>query len=117
MRRTTTVTPAISKRSLSHATRRGAALVNAIVEAMERRTLFSTLVVNSAANNTTAGDGLVTLHEAIDAANNDAITDTGQTGSGADTITFDLGPGAHTIDLDSPLPALGQGVVIQGPGA
>ena len=36
---------------------------------------------------------------------------------GPDTITFDLGPGPHTINLAGPLPSLTTDLHIQGPGA
>jgi hypothetical protein len=55
---------------------------------LEARRVLAALVVNSLADDTTAGDSLVTLREAINAANNDTTTDLGATGSGADTITF-----------------------------
>ncbi len=58
-------------------------------EVCESRVLLSSLTVNSLEDNLTSGDGLVTLREAILAANTDATTDLGQTGSGADTIVFD----------------------------
>lgn len=51
-------------------------------KALEDRCVPATLLVNSLLDNVTAGDGLVTLREAITAANNDAGTDLGQTGSG-----------------------------------
>jgi hypothetical protein len=47
------------------------------------------LTVNSAGDDTTAADGLVTLREAIAAAEADAATDLGETGSGDDVIVFD----------------------------
>jgi hypothetical protein len=62
-----------------------------IFEPLEGRNLPATLSVNSLLDNTTSGDGLVTLREAIAAANTNTITDLGQTGSGADTIQFDAG--------------------------
>ncbi|MGH7180329.1 MAG: right-handed parallel beta-helix repeat-containing protein, partial [Tepidisphaeraceae bacterium] len=86
-------------------------------ESLERRTLMASILVNSDASNTPAGDGLVTLREAINAANSDSTTDLGQTGSGADTITFDLGAGAHQIILTNVLPGLNSTIEIQGPGA
>ena len=49
----------------------------------------ATLTVNSTADDTTAADGLVTLREAILAAESDGTTDLGETGSGPDTIVFD----------------------------
>ena len=59
------------------------------IEHLEDRRLLTVLTVNSLADNTTAGDNLVTLREAINAANGDTATDLNQTGSGADTIVFD----------------------------
>jgi hypothetical protein len=61
----------------------------------------STLTVNSAADDTTSGNGLVTLREAIAAANADSATDLGQTGSGADTIVFAPSLAGGTIDLST----------------
>src|SRR5262245_21434787 len=72
------------------------------VEGLEDRTGPAVLTVNSLADNTVAGDGLVTLREAILAANNDGTTDLGHTGSGADTIGFApslFSGGAGTINL------------------
>ena len=86
------------------------------VEALEGRTLLASIVVNSTADNATPGDGLVTLREAIVAANNDSTTDAGQTGSGADEITFNLGGGPHSINLMTELPALNSDLDIVGPG-
>jgi cysteine-rich repeat protein len=48
----------------------------------------ATLTVNSAGDDTTPGNGLVTLREAIVAAEGDTATDLGETGSGADVIVF-----------------------------
>ncbi len=59
-----------------------------LVEPLEDRTVPSILFVNSAADDTTPGDGLVTLREAIEAANTDTTTDLGATGNGADFIFF-----------------------------
>jgi hypothetical protein len=59
----------------------------------------ATLTVNSLADNATSGDGLVTLREAIAAANADTATDLGQSGSGADTIVFDASLAGGTIAL------------------
>ncbi|HEY9848357.1 MAG TPA: DUF4347 domain-containing protein, partial [Leptolyngbyaceae cyanobacterium] len=64
--------------------------------------VLGTLRVNSTADNTTSGDGLVTLREAIIAANNDTTTDLGETGSGADTIVLSAG---NTYNLDAALTA------------
>lgn len=60
-----------------------------LTEQLESRELLATLMVNSLADNSIAGNGLVTLREAIFAANNDSTTDLGAAGSGADTIVFD----------------------------
>lgn len=57
-------------------------------ECLENRQLPAVLLVNSLADDSTPGDGLVTLREAIAAANLDQATDLGQTGSGTDTIEF-----------------------------
>jgi hypothetical protein len=59
----------------------------------------ATLTVNSLADNTTSGDGLVTLREAVAAANADTATDLGQSGSGADTIVFDASLAGGTMAL------------------
>src|ERR1043166_611366 len=76
----------------------------------------ATLRVNSLDDATTPGDGLVTLREAISAANNDTTTDLGDTGSGADTI--DLRGLAGTIYLNFPaLDTLSEDFTILGPGA
>ena len=48
----------------------------------------ATLVVNSLNDDVTPGNGLVTLREAIIAADNDTTTDLGHTGSGPDVIVF-----------------------------
>lgn len=61
--------------------------------------LLATIVVNSAADNTTPGDDLVTLREAIAAANGDTATDLGDMGLGADTIVFDSALAGSTISL------------------
>ncbi|NES04970.1 MAG: DUF4347 domain-containing protein, partial [Okeania sp. SIO2F4] len=53
--------------------------------------VFADITVNSTDDSLIInnGDGLVTLREAIEAANNDTTTDLGETGDGADTIIFD----------------------------
>jgi CSLREA domain-containing protein len=63
------------------------------------------ITVNTAADETTLNDGLCSLREAIqNADDNDAFTfPECQGGSGADTILFNLGPSA-TITLGSPPP-------------
>ncbi|QOV91690.1 Calx-beta domain-containing protein [Humisphaera borealis] len=59
-----------------------------VVEHLEVRRLFATLQVNSLADNIEADDGLVTLREAVLAANSDGTTDLGETGTEADEIVF-----------------------------
>ena len=76
-------------RKHSRTLRRRHARRRVLMEALEDRRLLATLTVNSALDNLTGGDGLVTLREAIIAANGDSTTDLAQTGSGADTIVFD----------------------------
>jgi hypothetical protein len=83
-------------------------------ESLEARRLLASIIVNSAADNAIAGDGLTTLREAITAANNDSTTDTGQTGSGADQITFNLGNGPRDIQLIAALPSLDSDLSING---
>ncbi len=67
----------------------------------------ATIVVNSAADDSTPDDGLTTLREAITAANNDPA---------ADTITFSLNYPAW-ISLNGPLPDLSTDMTIEGPAA
>ena len=70
-------------------------------EQLEDRTLLSTLIVNTTADNTTANDGMVTLREAIIAANTNSPTDLGQTGvAGLDEIVFAGAAANGTILLD-----------------
>jgi hypothetical protein len=59
----------------------------------------ATLTVNSLGDDTTGGNGLVTLREAVAAANSDGATDLGDSGSGADTIEFDPSLAGGTIAL------------------
>src|SRR5437016_6131727 len=59
------------------------------LEVLEGRIVPANLLVNSLLDNTTSGDGLVTLREAVLASNNLSSTDLGQAGTGNDTITFD----------------------------
>ncbi len=93
----------------------------AAVESLEDRTLLSTIQVNSAADNTTADDGFVTLREAIIAANTHATTDLGDTGAdGPDTIVFSGGDFADAtpdvISILSSLPKISEDLTIQGLG-
>jgi len=74
----------------------------------------NTLVVDSAADDTIAGDAHVTLREAIIAANDDTTTDLGQTGAGIDTIILPALGGV--IELQDALPAITSTIRIRGPG-
>jgi cysteine-rich repeat protein len=94
----------------------------------------ATLTVNSAGDGPPATDGVVTLREAILAAEADGTTELGQSGSGADTIVFapeltaagdvlipldtvgdtELGPAAFAITTSITIagPAGGRGIVL-----
>jgi len=74
------------------------------------------IVVNKKADNVTAGDTFCTLREAINNANSDSDTTSGDcaAGSGADTITFAAN---YTITLTSALPDITTDVTIDGNGA
>ena len=87
-------------------------------EQLEARALLATLIVNSPLDNITAGDGLVTLREAIIAANTNAATDLGQTGSGADTIQFDpvVFATPKTIALTFGEMIITEALTLEGPG-
>ena len=87
------------------------------LERLEDRTLLSALTVNSLADNSIAGDGLVTLREAVFAANSDTTTDLGQTGDDADVITFDAALAGGTITLSGSQLNLTQDVTVAGLGA
>jgi hypothetical protein len=82
---------------------------------LEDRTVPATLRFNSLLDNTTSGDGLVTLREAITAANNDTVTDLGQTGSGADTIRFDEALNGGTVVLAGTRLTVLRELKIEGP--
>ena len=81
-------------------------------------TLLATLTVNSPLDNNTPGDGLVTLREAIIAANANTTTDLGHTGSGADTIQFDSTAFATpaTLSLTFGQIVISESLTISGPG-
>jgi hypothetical protein len=79
--------------------------------------VLAALIVNSPLDNSISGDGLVTLREAILAANNDTTTDLGQMGSGADEITFDFGhDGPETIVLTAEHLIIDSDLTITGSG-
>jgi hypothetical protein len=75
----------------------------------------NTLVVNSLGDDTIAGNGLVTLREAILASINHTTTDAGQTGTGNDTI--DLTSQSGAIGLNAVLPNITGQIAIVGPGS
>ena len=71
-------------------------------EPLEDRRMLAVITVDSLLDNTT-DDGLVTLREAIIAANTDALADATegtQAGSGDDTIEFDTALDGGVIELD-----------------
>ena len=76
---------------------------------------FAAIVVNDLGDNTTAGDGKCTLREAINNANTNSDTTSGDcaAGSGADTITFSV---SGTIFLQSTLPGINSDMTIDGLG-
>ena len=85
---------------------------------LESRITPTTLTVNSIGDNITAGDSLVTLREAIIAANGDTAIDTGAVGSGKDTIDFAPTLSGQKIILQgTALPSITKDVTITGPGA
>ena len=85
------------------------------MEPLEHRNLLAVLTVNSGADNKLAGDGLVTLREAIIAANANAATDLGEIGSGADTIVFHPSV-TGTIALTFGEMLITESLTVTGPG-
>src|SRR5437762_12706880 len=86
------------------------------IEALEERSLLATITVTGTGD-TIAKDGVVTLREAITAANTntDPSGDTTPGDSGLDTIAFSIpGAGARTINLTSALPTLTDPIIIDG---
>ena len=88
-------------------------------EPLEGRRLLAVLNVNSLSNTVNPGDGLVTLPEAIAAANNDTTTELNETGDGPDEIRF-----AGSLFSGGPATMFRQGeleiteaLTITGPGA
>lgn len=83
--------------------------------ALPGRTLAATIVVNSTDDTAVASDGKCTLREAINNANSNTDTTSGDctAGSGADTITFSV---SGTITLGSTLPTVNSadGLTIDG---
>ncbi len=99
--------------------RRGGGARRLRLEPLEDRRLLAVITVDSTADDV-APDGLITLREAVLAANLDRIADAvegTQAGSGADTIRFDpslLGQ-AIVLSLDEVL--VTDSLAIEGPGA
>src|SRR5262249_23597629 len=86
------------------------------IEALEQRSLLATITVTGIGD-TIANDGVVTLREAITAANTNADPsgDTTAGDPGPDTITFNIpGTGVHTINLTSALPTITDPITIDG---
>ncbi len=87
------------------------------IESMEDRLLMAVITVTSTGDAINATDGVVTLREAITAADdNKNISDVVGVGAyGTDTIDFDIpGTGVHTIAPTSPLPVITDPVTIDG---
>jgi hypothetical protein len=85
------------------------------VEFLEVRLAPAILKVNSFADNTPPGDGLVSLREAISASVNQTMDDLGQTGTGNDTIQFDPSIDGKTIGLTTKDPSAS--TTLAGPSA
>ena len=75
------------------------------------------LTVNNGGDSTVAGDGQVTLREAVIAAETDTVTDLGQTGSGPDRIDLTAFTGDFFILLAGPLPDITSTIELVGAGA
>ncbi|WZO96430.1 hypothetical protein EP7_003423 [Isosphaeraceae bacterium EP7] len=91
------------------------------VESLEARRLLATITVTGTGD-TIAADGIVTLREAITAANTDDVSGDAAAGSpGLDTIAFNIaGVDVRTIVLAADLPAITDELAIDGytqPGA
>ncbi len=71
---------------------------------------LAVITVTSAADNLTGGDGLITLREALQAANNNTTVD-GVTGSGADEIIFDTSGVFSTLQTITTNTSLGEFVI------
>jgi hypothetical protein len=86
------------------------------IEALEERSLLATITVTGTGD-TIAKDGVVTIREAITAANTNADPsgDTRPGDPGSDTIAFNIpGTGVHTIHLTSALPTITDPILIDG---
>ncbi|NWF68460.1 MAG: right-handed parallel beta-helix repeat-containing protein [Chloroflexi bacterium] len=90
--------------------------------ALPPRAVQAATITVTGTGDTIALDGVVTLREAITAANNNAASGDAPAGSaGLDTITFNIpGAGVQTINLTAALPIISESLVIDGltqPGA
>jgi uncharacterized repeat protein (TIGR01451 family) len=86
------------------------------IEALEERSLLATITVTGTGD-TIAKDGVVTLREAITAANTnvDPSGDSTPGDPGQDTIAFNIpGAGVRTINLTSALPTVTDPIIIDG---
>ena len=95
--------------------RKSPANVPAWSESLEDRTLLSAIMVTTA-DDVVADDGLVSLREAIEAANTDTSVDGSAAGNGADTIYFSGNPTGSTITLNGEQLVLTDDVTIVGLG-
>lgn len=87
-----------------------------IIESLEDRRVLATIMVTSLADNVEI-DGQVTLREAIQAANSDAVVDGSTAGSGADAIVFADGLAGTIVLGGTQLPTISDDLTISGPGA
>ena len=90
------------------------------MEALEHKRLLATLTVTSLSDDTLAnlaGDGQLSLREAVVAANLDTSVDGSLAGSGADTIEFAPGLAGGTISLSGTELKLTDNLTINGLGA
>src|SRR5690349_5791347 len=89
-------------------------------EPLEGRRMLAVLTVNSLEDNTISGDNLVTLREAILAANQDLVTDLGAQASGKDEIRFNanlFSSGPKTILLSHGEIVINSELKLTGPGS
>lgn len=95
------------------------AVTRRLLENLESRLLLTTYVVNSLGDSFVT-DGLLTLREAIVAADTDSVQRDAPAGSGVDTITFDpalFNSGARTLTLTAGALSMNTAMVITGPGS
>jgi hypothetical protein len=90
------------------------------VEPLEDRSLLTAFLVNTPVDNPLADvadtDGLVSLREAITAANTNAAFGDAAAGGVGDSIMFDLGSGPHTITLGGTQLPIADDLSLTGPG-